>query len=398
MSVTSLSIITTAGHITVETLEVLVDVLSSPWSAYQYCDAVGVPPFAFDGEWTTTVAEIRQKADAAEDPEQWAEIVSLGVKIIDGIVAAIRNAPGPSPSLEEKLAVKIVVPVLLEVSKRYNPVIHTLLALAFFTDQRLQDSIPQGLFAERWWALICNLAGTAGWGERTVDEAGATHIEGGDWAPLTTDAIALVLVLLAVVFKRDSFNRRLIRFWYGFDHPPIPELAEARRLAQHAFTLLLDSGEERFSSDDLLAPLKPQPAEEPPAPLALTLVPVPKAAAGKSKLYVQVHGQANIDEDLGAGFHLKLTNGASFGLLASQDSLEPIGNVSFQAELVRESPPRRAPRLRLRSRSTWTGSPSARGPASTSCRLGCGSKKASSRCSAGPGSTTTSRSFASRST
>ncbi len=76
-----------------------------------------------------------------------------------------------------------------------------------------------------------------------------------------------------------------------------------------------------------------------------------------------MHGQANIDEKLGGGFHLKLTNGASFGLLASRDALEATGNASFQAELVHEASPQpasgkksalefRAERFRLGARAS----------------------------------------------
>ncbi|MFZ4573785.1 MAG: DUF6603 domain-containing protein, partial [Phycisphaerales bacterium] len=93
---------------------------------------------------------------------------------------------------------------------------------------------------------------------------------------------------------------------------------------------------------DFDKPLRDQQPGEPPAPLAITLVPVPATETTPSKLYVQVRGQADINEDLGEGFRLRLTNGASFGVLASRDGLEPTGNASFQAELVREEPVQQA--------------------------------------------------------
>jgi len=343
MSVTPVTIARTAGQITVETVEVLVDILTSPQSAFEYCDAVGLPSIAPSTEWKPAVQELREKADAAKDPEQWAEITSLAAKILFGISDAFRHAPGPAPGTLESVTIKIVIPVLLEVTKRYSTFWHTALALLFFTDQRLQDSYPQGLFIERVEALFGDLALQAGWGHKT----GGSGEEGGegierDWAPIASDLLATTIVFLAVGLKKESFQQRLIRFWYGFDHPEIPGFEDARKLAQHAFTLLIDIGEERVKASDFDAPIPAQPPEEPPAPFALTLVPISKTLGGKSKLFVQVHGQANIDENLGAGLHLKLTNGASFGLLASRDALEPIGNVSFEAELVREASPQPA--------------------------------------------------------
>lgn len=335
MSVTSVTVLKTAGKITVETFEVLADILTSPWSAYQYCDSVGVPPFQVPAEWAPTLTQIRQKADVAESPEQWAEITSLAANIITGLKAALSNAAGPSAGPVESLILKVVLPVLLEVSKRQSPLIHTLLALAFFADQRLQDSYPQGLFAERWYRILGDLALKAGWGHQTTTPQG-TDTE-ADWAPIVSDSLAAATVALAIIFKNEAFKQRLIRFWYGFDHPPIPQFADAQALAQHAFTLLLDNGERRIKAEDFDAALKPQPPEEPPSPLAFTVVPVPKAMGGKSKLFVQVHGQSNIEEYLGGGFTFKLTNGTSFGLLASSDGIEPIGNVSFQAELSRKA-------------------------------------------------------------
>src|SRR4029077_16112135 len=153
MSVTSLSVLETAGQITVETFEVLADILTSPWSAYTYCDSVGAPPFQAPTEWAPIITELRQQADAATNPEQWAEITSLAAKIITGLDSAIRHAGGPAPGPVESITIKIVLPVLLEVTNRRSPLLHTILAAAFFTDQRLQDSYPQGLFAERWYSI-----------------------------------------------------------------------------------------------------------------------------------------------------------------------------------------------------------------------------------------------------
>ncbi|MBC7924822.1 MAG: hypothetical protein H7039_04125, partial [Bryobacteraceae bacterium] len=274
MSVTSVSVLRTAARITAETFEVLAEILTSPWSAYTYCDSVGAPPFRAPAEWAPTITQLREKAETAKTPEQWAEITSLTTKIIAGLRNAIRQAGGTGPV--ESVTIKIVVPVLFEVTKRRSPVLHTILAVAFFSDQRLQDSYPQGLFAQRWYAILGDLALKAGWGHKTgtVEDPDTD----ADWAPITSDAVAVVTVLLAVILKSESFSQRLIRFWYGFDHPPILEFPEAQALAQHAFTLLLNNGESRIAATDFDAGIRPQPLEVPASPLAFTLVPIPKTA------------------------------------------------------------------------------------------------------------------------
>jgi hypothetical protein len=350
MSVTSVTILKTAARVTVETLEVLRDILGDPRAAFAYYDAVGLPSASPPAEWTSSVQELREKADAAEeageDPEQWARIITLAAQVINGLVAFL-SAAGPPPATSAEgvdrkatVAMKILFPVLLLVTKHLRlPFLHWAIAFLFFTDQRLQESYPQGLIGERWYAILGDLARQAGWG-RGDGEGGLDP----DWAPITSDSLAAVMVVWAAWPKKEAFNQRLIRFWYGFDHPEIEGFEDARKLAQHAFTLLIDNGEGRtpyrsgkIEAADFLAGVKEQEPEEPPAPFALTLVPIPITMGGKSKLYVQVHGQANIDEELGGGFHLKLTNGASFGLLASPDGLEATGNVSFQAELLHKS-------------------------------------------------------------
>ena len=333
MSVTPLTVVETAGKITVETLEVLADIMTSPWSAYTYCDSVGVPPFTMPGEWSTTVRQLRTKADAAKNPEQWAEVTSLATQVINGVVSALLNA-GPSPGPIESATVKVLLPVLLEGTKRVSPLLHTLLALAFFADQRLQDSYPQGLFTDRWYKILGDLSLKAGWGHK-VGPANDPTVE-ADWAPIVSDSLAAATVIATLILKMDFFKRRLIRFWYGFDHPPIAQFPEAQALAQHAFTLLLDSGDRRIKPEDFDAAVKPQPPEESPSPLAITLVPIPKTMGGKSKLFLQVHGQIDHEEELLKGLTLKVTNGATFGLLASGDGLEPSGNISFQIEVANE--------------------------------------------------------------
>jgi hypothetical protein len=121
MSFTSLTVIETAGKITVETLEDLLSIMTSPWAAYTYCDAVGVPPFPVPGEWAPTIRQLRQKADAAKDPEQWAEIISLASQVITGLQSALRNAGGPSPGPVETAIIKVLVPLLRSQQARQSP-------------------------------------------------------------------------------------------------------------------------------------------------------------------------------------------------------------------------------------------------------------------------------------
>ena len=335
MSVTSVSILQTAGRITVETLEVLIDIMGSPWSAYQYCDAVGQPPFPVDGEWAPTVQDIRKKADAAQDPEQWAEIIALSAKVLTAIGNAVRHAGGPAPGAVESGLVRIVVPVLLEVTKKHSALLHTLLAAAFFADQRLQEDYPQGLFAERWYAIFGNLIVKAGW----AAPAGSKQDLEPEWPTIVSDGAALATVVLAVIFKHPYFKQHPIRFWYGFDDPPIPGFEDARKLAQKAFTILIDTGLDRIAPEDFDRALKPQGPNEKPGSLAFSLVPLTGASAENHKLYLQVHGQSEIDEAIGGGFTFKLINGSTFGLMASRKGVETTGDVSFQAEIARDFPP-----------------------------------------------------------
>ncbi|MFZ4576512.1 MAG: hypothetical protein ACOYN0_19170, partial [Phycisphaerales bacterium] len=252
-SVTTLKVLKAAAMVTLETLEVLVDILTDPAKAHAYCDAVGVPPFAPSSEWKPAVTRLREKADAAKSPEEWAEITSLAIKIIGGINDAISNPDAPGPGIGESFLTKILMPVLLHTTPKASVTLYSILAVLHFTDQRMQDSYPQGLLSERWGTMLGDLAKQAGWGSREEGEDGDKTTE-LDWAPMTSDALAVLCVVLTVLLERESFKRRLIRFWYGFDHPDILELPEARALAQHAFTLLLNAGEQKFEAADFDKP------------------------------------------------------------------------------------------------------------------------------------------------
>ena len=107
-----------------------------------------------------------------------------------------------------------------------------------------------------------------------------------------------------MVFDNQGFKDHLVRFWYGFDHPPIADHEDARALAQHAFTLLLDDDDQEITAADYDAGIRAQPAAQPSAPLGITLVPVPQRADSPSKLFVQVHGEAHIDQPIGGGVPL----------------------------------------------------------------------------------------------
>ncbi len=244
-----------------------------------------MPPFP-GGEWSKTVGDLRTAADAAKDPEDWAEIINLAAKVIDGLQQAISGSAPGAPGALESLLVKVLTPVLLEVSRKISPLLHTILALAFFTDQRLQDSFPEGLFAERWYHILGSLAGAAGWGhpDPTVAQDDPDHPPDTvvDWAPIVTDSVAVATVILALIFDMQGFKEHLVRFWYGFDHPPIEGFEEARALAQHAFTVLLDDGTARVTEADYDAGIRAQPGAQPSAPFGITLVPVPQTATRRA--------------------------------------------------------------------------------------------------------------------
>ena len=78
---------------------------------------------------------------------------------------------------------------------------------------------------------------------------------------------------------------------------------------------------------DYDAGIHAQPGAQPSAPFGITLVPVPQTATSPSKLFIQVHGESHVDTPIGGGFHFTLTNGATFGVLASRDGVETTGDV-----------------------------------------------------------------------
>lgn len=152
--------------------------------------------------------ELRAKANVAQSPEQWAEITSLAAKIITGLAAAITKAGGPASGPIESGTLKIVMPVLLYVTKKYSTGLYVALVAVFFMNQRLQDSYPQGLFAERCYAILGDLALKAGWGYNsgTVQNPDIDP----DWAPITSDALAAVTAVAA--FKGKLEFRAYIAF------------------------------------------------------------------------------------------------------------------------------------------------------------------------------------------
>ena len=111
------------GRISIETLEVLMDIMESPQSAYLYCDAVGLPPIGPSTEWAPAVQELRQKGDAATEPEHWAEITELVIKLIAGLKAKFLDQLPPSstaPGFVESISTKVLLPVLLYVLPRFD--------------------------------------------------------------------------------------------------------------------------------------------------------------------------------------------------------------------------------------------------------------------------------------
>ena len=351
MSVTSLTVLEYVGRITIETLEVLIDIMESPQSAYLYCDAIGLPPIGPSAEWAPAVQELRQKGDAATAPEHWAEITELAIKLIAGLKAKFADnlPPGSvTPGFVESISTKVVLPVLLYVLPRFDYltwmnttvrfIIYAVLEVSFFADQRLQDDYPQGLFAERWSAILGDLMRKAGWGTPASGDPKDTD---PDWAPIVSDSLAVATAIVAgILVLRKTAKPEEFRFWYGFDHPPIPDFPNALELAQRAFTIIFPDVDPPFSPSDYDKPIDAQSPDQQPAPLGFTLVPIPKTLypEGKSKLYLQVSGQSNINSQLSDDFSLRMTNVATFGMLASNKGIETTGNASFQMELVGEAP------------------------------------------------------------
>src|SRR4051794_19007292 len=342
MSVGPGAVLEAAAEITVDTFSLLADIMTDPWSAHAYCDAVGVPAFS-GGEWSDAVGEMRAALANEQDPERYARAVDLIAKVINGLHKAIAGGAPGDPGKLESFVLKILTPLLLKVTRDKWPVIHAILALAFLTDQRLQDSFAEGLFADRWYHVLGSLAGAAGWG-RTVpqdpDDPTGPTVTVVDWAPIVSDSVAVATTIAAVVVnKKGWLEDHLIRFWYGFDQPEIEGQEEARALAQHAFTVLLDDDEPKVTAADYDAGLHAQRAAQPSAPLGITLVPVPSKVDAPTKLLIQIHGESHIDEPLGGDVHFTMTNGATFAVLASSDGVETVGDVSFQAEVVRQWTP-----------------------------------------------------------
>ena len=110
------AILETAAEITVETFSLLADIMTDPWSAHAYCDAVGVPAFS-GGEWSDAVAEMRTALADEQDPERYARAVDLIAKVINGLHKAIEGGAPGDPGKLESFVVKIVTPVLLKVTR-----------------------------------------------------------------------------------------------------------------------------------------------------------------------------------------------------------------------------------------------------------------------------------------
>lgn len=351
MIATATNVIIYSVRVTVETLEVLIDIMGSPESAYAYCDAVGLPYVGASSEWAPAVQQLRSKLESSVTPEDYAETAALAAKIISGIAGAINQqiTPGGTvPGTLESIIIKLVVPILLFVLPRFDHltsipktfrfVLYAILVLAFFTDQRLQEDHPQGLFVDRWYTILGQLAILAGWGYQTKSN-GKTDTS-ADWAPIVSDALAAATALTAGILRGGhSIIEGTTRFWYGFDHPALPDNPIVLPIAQHAFTVAFDDPDKSITANAYDAGVQKQAPELPIAPFAITFIPVPKAVdpQGTSRLFVQVHGEFAHTFPLSDTWSFNLKNDASFGILTPADGDNFTGNASFSAELVAQT-------------------------------------------------------------
>jgi hypothetical protein len=351
---TSFDILRTAVDITLETLEATVKTLMF-WRADRYTDAVGIPPMQGAAEWTSIVAELRRRMEAAKDPTEYAQIAKAAFDVINAINGALASGGGSSsPDVADSLY-RAILPILLFVlpkspsvhrSGSAGLIIYTVLNAISLFDQRFEESYPQGPMEQRFYALLRDLAIQAHWME---PDGGNPDDEDPDWPPIVTDAVALLTVIL-IAFVLRTTERFKVQHWpersrrwsfytYGFDHPPIAGFENALTLAQHAFTLVLAPKAPDFTADRFDT-IEPQRPPQPEALCEITLVPVPRSIDpdGKGAIFLQFEAFSQINLPLGEGWTLTVGETPSFGALISTSGVQPIGDVGFQFEISKEWP------------------------------------------------------------
>jgi hypothetical protein len=339
----------TALKIFLDTLETLVISVLPPWHAQRYTDATNTPPITQASEWAGVVADLRKRMEASSKPEQYAQIAKDAATLLGAIQNAISGSNAPLDPADTMY--RLLLPVLLKTCadpisapRTGAKVLFFAIAALTFIDQRLQDSYSQGVFETRWLAVGRDLLRAIGW--ISGGEAGESQPTETEWPVVLTDGLIVILAIIDILreFKGrpEPFPERSRRWgymWYGFDHPQIAGFENARTLAQKAFTALFAAPPQPFTVG-AFSKILPQRDEAPPALLAITLVPVPKALdpEGKGQIYIQGEGNWASESEVGDGFKLTLSGSPSFGLLASTSSVQPIGDVGFQVELSKEWP------------------------------------------------------------
>jgi hypothetical protein len=352
---TTIDIIRTAVEITVETLEATVKSVIISWHADRYCDAVGLPPTQPAKEWAPAVADLRTRMEAASDPAQYAEIAKDAFTLLNGINSALSQSGGSASTDVADALYRAILPILLFVlpnapsvhrSKSAGLIVYSILVGLVLIDQRFQESYPQGLMEQRFYALLRDLAIKAHWIE---PKDGHPKDEAVDWPPILTDSVAVVFVILFafVLRTKDRFkvqhwperSRRWSFYTYGFDHPAIAGFEQALTLAQHAFTVVFAPEAPEFKPERFDT-IEPQRPPEPEELWQITLVPVPKSIdpSGKGEIFLQFEAFSQINIQLGEGWVFKIGETPSFGALISTSGVQPIGDVGFQFEISKEWP------------------------------------------------------------
>jgi hypothetical protein len=352
---TSKDIIRTALSITLDTLRTLIDSVFISWRAHEYCDAVGVPPTEGAREWSSTVSDLQARMEATTDPAQYAQITKDALVLLRAINGALSKTPGTGSPDPADTLYRALVPILMavlanprsgRVSGGFGRGLYIILAMLWLVDQRIQDSYPQGLMEQRFYAVLRDLAVRAHWIE---DKKGSQQDATVDWPPILTDVVAALFLILFVFvldtkerFKFEDWperSRRWSYYWYGFDHPPIAGFEQAQTLAELAFTIVLAPKAHDFTVDRFDT-IEPQRPPEPQKLAQITLVPVPKSIDpnGKGELFIQIEAFSQIETDIGGGWKFKMGETPSFGALISTSNITPIGDVGFQFEISREWP------------------------------------------------------------
>ena len=282
-----------------------------------------------------------------DDPEQWAEDHELAAKVLFGVRKAFRHGSAPVPPVpgvhrSRRSPQDRSSRCFSRSPSGYSTLSHVLAPPSSPTNA-CRTPIREGLFAERWYADPRRSRGRPDGGTgrpargRQRSRLGADHVRRAAAVPSPPRGF----------LTNQAFQDRLIRFWYGFDHPPDPRpggrpgarparLHPAARRRREKATRITSS-----EASDFDAPIRPA-ARGTAGAVRNHARSDPAAMGGKSKFFVQGHGRPTSTKHR-RGFPLNADQRRELRRLASRDALEATGNVSFQAELVDGASPNRPP-------------------------------------------------------